>query len=107
MTAVRINKLRPMVLTRTNVCGIMGLPNIGKEHAMEHETKEEVLDRVFTKLSKLTDDQLERFVRLAREQGIELDEKEGAVALSPSPPKKKRTVLYRKVLNGSLLSCII
>ncbi len=77
MTAVRINKLRPMVLTRTSVCGIMGLPNIGKETAMkEHETKEEVLDRVLTKLSKLTDEQLERFVRLAREQGIELEEKE-------------------------------
>lgn len=77
MTAVRINKLRPMVLTRTSVCGIMGLPNIGKDFAMqERETKEEVLDRVLMKLSKLTDEQLERFVRLAREQGIELEEKE-------------------------------
>lgn len=77
MTAVRINKLRPMVLTRTGVCGIMGLPNIGKDFAMqERETKEEVLDRVLMKLSKLTDEQLERFVRLAREQGIELEEKE-------------------------------
>ena len=77
MNAVRINKLRPMVLTRTSVCGIMGLPNIGKEIAMqERETKEEVLDRVLMKLSKLTDEQLERFVRLAREQGIELVEKE-------------------------------
>lgn len=77
MNAVRINKLRPMVLTRTNVCGIMGLPNIGKEFAMqERETKEEVLGRVLMKLSKLTDEQLERFVRLAREQGIELEEKE-------------------------------
>ena len=77
MNAVRINKLRPMVLTRTNVCGIMGLPNIGKEIAMqERETKEEVLDRILMKLSKLTDEQLERFVRLAREQGVELDEKE-------------------------------
>lgn len=77
MTSVRINKLRPMVLTRTCVCGIMGLPNIRKEIAMqERETKEEVLDRVLMKLSKLTDEQLERFVRLAREQGIELDEKE-------------------------------
>jgi indole-3-glycerol phosphate synthase len=55
----------------------MGLPNIGKEFAMqERETKEEVLDRVLMKLSKLTDEQLERFVRLAREQGIELEEKE-------------------------------
>ena len=77
MNAVRINKLRPMVLTRTSVCGIMGLPNIGKEFAMqERETKEEVLDRVLMKLSKLTDEQLERFARLAREQGIELEEKE-------------------------------
>lgn len=77
MNAVRINKLRPMVLTRTSVCGIMGLPNIGKDFAMqERETKEEVLDRVLMKLSKLTDEQLERFVRLAREQGIELEEKE-------------------------------
>lgn len=55
----------------------MGLPNIGKDFAMqERETKEEVLDRVLMKLSKLTDEQLERFVRLAREQGIELEEKE-------------------------------
>lgn len=77
MNAVRINKLRPMVLTQTNVCGIMGLPNIGKEFAMqERETKEEVLGRVLMKLSKLTDEQLEHFVRLAREQGIELEEKE-------------------------------
>lgn len=77
MNAVRINKLRPMVLTRTSVCGIMGLPNIGKDFAMqERETKEEVLDRVLMKLSKLTDEQLERFVRLAREQGIELEEKD-------------------------------
>lgn len=77
MNAVRINKLRPMVLTRTSVCGIMGLPNIGKEFAMqERETKEEVLDRILMKLSKLTDEQLERFVRIAREQGIELEEKE-------------------------------
>lgn len=77
MNAVRINKLRPMVLTRTSVCGIMGLPNIGKDFAMqERETKEEVLDRVLMKLSKLTDEQLERFVHLAREQGIELEEKE-------------------------------
>ena len=65
------------VLTMPNICAIMVLPNIGKDNAMkEHETKEEVLDRVLMKLSKLTDDQLERFVRLAREQGIELDEKE-------------------------------
>jgi indole-3-glycerol phosphate synthase len=55
----------------------MGLPNIGKEFAMqERETKEEVLDRVLMKLSKLTDEQLERLVRIAREQGIELEEKE-------------------------------
>lgn len=65
-----------MVLTRPNICAIMVVPNIGKEHAMEHDTKEEVLDRVLMKLSKLTDDQLERFVRLASEQGIELGEKE-------------------------------
>lgn len=55
----------------------MGLPNIGKEIAMqERETKEEVLDRVLMKLSKLTDEQLERLVRIARGQGIELEEKE-------------------------------
>lgn len=61
-------------LTEQNICAIMVLPNIGKENTMqEHETKEEVLDRVLMKLSKLTDDQLERFVRLASEQGIELE----------------------------------
>lgn len=61
-------------LTERNICAIMVLPNIGKENTMqEHETKEEVLDRVLMKLSKLTDDQLERFVRLASEQGIELE----------------------------------
>jgi indole-3-glycerol phosphate synthase len=55
----------------------MGLPNIGKEFAMqERETKEEVLDRILMKLSKLTDEQFERLVRIAREQGIELEEKE-------------------------------
>jgi hypothetical protein len=55
----------------------MGLPNIGKETVMQKcKTKEEVLDRVLMKLSKLTDEQLERFVHLAREQGIELEEKE-------------------------------
>lgn len=65
------------VLTRPNICAIMVLPNIGKEYAMqEHKTKEEVLDRVLMKLSKLTDDQFERFVRLASERDIELCEKE-------------------------------
>lgn len=73
MNAVRINKLRPMVLTRTSVCGIMGLPNIGKEFAMqERETKEEVLDRVLMKLSKLTDEQVKELVRVAAAQGINL-----------------------------------
>ena len=65
------------ILTRPNICAIMVLPNIGKDNAMkEHETQEEVLDRVLMKLSKLTDEQLERFVRLTREQGVELGEKE-------------------------------
>lgn len=73
MTAVRMNKLSPMVLTRTNVCAIMGLPNIGKENAMKQETKEEVLERVLQRLSTMDDDQLERLIRLSHEQGIELE----------------------------------
>lgn len=68
------NNCANCALTLPNICAIMVLPNIGKENTMqEHETKEEVLDRVLMKLSKLTDDQLERFVRLASEQGIELE----------------------------------
>lgn len=77
MQTQRKNKLIGKVLTRQNKCAIMMLPNIGKEYAMqEHKTNEEVLERVLMKLSKLTDDQFERFVRLANEQGIELCEKE-------------------------------
>ena len=77
MQTQRKNKLVDKVLTRQNKCAIMVSPNIGKENTMqEHKTKEEVLDRVLMKLSKLTDEQFERFVRLAREQGIELEEKE-------------------------------
>lgn len=77
MNAVRINKLRPMVLTRTSVCGIMGLPNIGKEFAMqERETKEEVLEFIFNELSQMTEEQVKEFIRFAYEQGIELGKKE-------------------------------
>ena len=77
MTAVRINKLRPMVLTRTSVCGIMGLPNIGKDFAMqERETKEEVLEFIFNELSQMTEEQVKEFIRFAHEQGIELGKKE-------------------------------
>lgn len=39
---------------------------------MDEDAKKEVCERVLDKLSKLTDDQLEQFVRLASEQGIEL-----------------------------------
>lgn len=75
MTAVRMNKLSPMVLTRTNVCVIMDSTNIGKDMEMDgkKEVKEEILERVLTKLSTMSDDQLERLVRIAREQGIELE----------------------------------
>lgn len=73
MTAARINKLRPIVLTRTSVCAIMVSPNIGKEDTMQQETKEEVLERVLIKLSKLSDSQIDQLVRLANEQGIELE----------------------------------
>ena len=74
MTAARINKLRPIVLTRTSVCAIMVSPNIGKEDTMQkQETKEEVLERVLIKLSKLSDSQIDELVRLASEQGIELE----------------------------------
>lgn len=51
----------------------MVLPNIGKDSAMDEDAKKEVCERIFDKLSKLTDDQLEQFVRLASEQGIELE----------------------------------
>ena len=39
----------------------------------KQETKEEVLERVLTKLSKLSDSQIDQLVRLANEQGIELE----------------------------------
>ena len=60
-------------LTEQNICAIMVLPNIGKDSAMDEDAKKEVCERIFDKLSKLTDDQLEQFVRLASEQGIELE----------------------------------
>lgn len=39
----------------------------------KQETKEEVLERVLIKLSKLSDSQIDQIVRLANEQGIELE----------------------------------
>lgn len=39
----------------------------------KQETKEEVLERVLIKLSKLSDSQIDQLVRLANEQGIELE----------------------------------
>ena len=73
MTDVRINKVFPRVLTRTNVCAIMDSPNIGKEAVMDkQETKEEVLERVLMKLSKMTDEQVEKLILLAKEEGIDL-----------------------------------
>jgi predicted lactoylglutathione lyase len=49
-------------------------PNIGKEDTMQkQETQEEVLERVLMKLSKLSDSQIDQLVRLANEQGIELE----------------------------------
>lgn len=66
------------ILTVPPLRGIIIVPNIGKDMDMDSkkEVKEEVLERVLTKLSAMSDEQLERFVRLASEQGIELCEKE-------------------------------
>ncbi len=74
MDAARINIFSSRILTIPNKRAIMVSPNIGKENAMqEHETKEEVLDRVLMKLSELSDSQIDELVRLASEQGIELE----------------------------------
>lgn len=75
MTAVRVNKLAPMVLTRTNVCVIMDSTNIGKDMEMDgkKEVKEEMLERLRMGLYELTDEQIDQLVLLAREQGIELE----------------------------------
>lgn len=75
MTAVRMNKLSPMVLTRTNVCVIMDSTNIGKDMEMDSkkEVKEEMLERLRRELYELTDEQIDQLVLLAREQGIELE----------------------------------
>ena len=62
-------------MTGENICAIMVLPNIGKENAMKHESREEVLERVLMKLSRLTDKQVEELVRVAAEQGIDLADK--------------------------------
>ena len=75
MTTVRMNKLSPMVLTRTNVCVIMDSTNIGKDMEMDgkKEVKEEMLERLRMGLYELTDEQIDQLVLLAREQGIELE----------------------------------
>lgn len=74
MSAVFENTFSFILLTRQNKRAIMVLPNIGKEDTMQkQETKEEVLDRVLMKLSKLSDSQIDELVRLANEQGIELE----------------------------------
>lgn len=76
MTAVRINKLRPMVLTRTSVCGIMGLPNIGKEYAMQdHKTNEEVLEELFDELSELSAEEISAFFRYCEMNGVDFNRK--------------------------------
>lgn len=67
------NNCANCALTLPNICAIMVLPNIGKDSAMKHESREEVLERVLMKLAKLTDKQVEELVRVAAEQGIELE----------------------------------
>ncbi len=73
MDAALKNIYAKRILTTTNKCAIMVLPNIGKDSAMdEHETKEEVLEFIFNELSHMTEDQLKEFVLFASKQGIEL-----------------------------------
>lgn len=76
MTAVRINKLRPMVLTRTGVCGIMGLNSNVKEGIIiadeqkKQQKRREINEEIVRELMDMSDDERAELVRRAREIGL-------------------------------------
>ena len=76
MTAVRINKLRPMVLTRTSVCGIMGLNSNVKEGIIiadeqkKQQKRREINEEIVRELMDMSDDERAELVRRAREIGL-------------------------------------
>lgn len=76
MTAVRINKLRPMVLTRTSVCGIMGLNSNVKEGIIiadeqkKQQKRREINEEIVRELMDMSDEERAELVRRAREIGL-------------------------------------
>lgn len=76
MNAVRINKLRPMVLTRTSVCGIMGLNSNVKEGIIiadeqkKQQKRREINEEIVRELMDMSDDERAELVRRAREIGL-------------------------------------
>lgn len=76
MNAVRINKLRPMVLTRTSVCGIMGLNSNVKEGIIiadeqkKQQKRREINEEIVRELMDMSDEERAELVRRAREIGL-------------------------------------
>ena len=76
MNAVRINKLRPMVLTRTSVCGIMGLNSNVKEGIIiadeqkKQQKRREINEEIVRELMDMSDDERAELVRRTREIGL-------------------------------------
>ena len=76
MTAVRINKLRPMVLTRTSVCGIMGLNSSVKEgitiadEQKRQQKRREINAEIVRELMDMSDEERAELVRRAQEIGL-------------------------------------
>ena len=54
----------------------MDSPNIGKEAVMEkQETKEEVLEELYSKLSELSAEEISAFFRFCADNGVDLKKK--------------------------------
>lgn len=76
MNAVRINKLRPMVLTRTSVCGIMGLNPYAKEGIIiadeqkRQQKRREINAEIVRELMDMSEEQLAELVELCCEHGL-------------------------------------
>ncbi len=54
------------------MCAIMVMPRHGKDLPMKQETKGEVLERIFVKLSDMTAEDIAELVRRCRDSGIDL-----------------------------------
>lgn len=76
MNAVRINKLRPMVLTRTSVCGIMGINPNAKEGIIiadeqkRQQKRREINAEIVRELMDMSDEERAELVRKAQEIGL-------------------------------------